>query len=80
MNRLRVADAENLSVAAEAGIILQEVVTDSGLILPLALGSQNSCRIGGNISTKHDALSSYDTRSALASSLIVMTKQHAESA
>jgi FAD/FMN-containing dehydrogenase len=54
MNRLRELDAENLSVTAEAGMILsdlQRAAADVGLMLPLALGSQQSCRIGGNLST-----------------------------
>ncbi|WP_431324740.1 FAD-binding oxidoreductase [Rhizobium sp. YTU87027] len=54
MNRLRDLDAENLSLTADAGMILsdlQTVAADAGLMLPLALGSQHSCRIGGNLST-----------------------------
>ncbi|EGL65193.1 FAD linked oxidase domain protein [Agrobacterium sp. ATCC 31749] len=54
MNRLRDLDPGNLSVTADAGIILsdlQRAADDVGLLLPLALGSQQSCRIGGNLST-----------------------------
>ncbi len=54
MNRLRELDPENLSVTADAGMILSELrraADDAGLFLPLALGSQQSCRIGGNLST-----------------------------
>jgi len=54
MNRLRELDAENLSLTADAGMILCDLQTaagDAGLMLPLALGSQQSCRIGGNLST-----------------------------
>ncbi|WP_085026430.1 FAD-binding oxidoreductase [Ensifer aridi] len=54
MNRLREIDALNLSVTADAGMILselQQAATDVDLMLPLALGSQQSCRIGGNLST-----------------------------
>lgn len=54
MNRLREIDALNLSVTADAGMILselQQAAADADLMLPLALGSQQSCRIGGNLST-----------------------------
>ncbi len=54
MNSVRELDAENLSVTADAGIILsdlQKAAADAGLLLPLSLGSQQSCRIGGNLST-----------------------------
>jgi FAD/FMN-containing dehydrogenase len=54
MNSLRDLDPGNLSVTAEAGMILselQEAADKVGLLLPLALGSQQSCRIGGNLST-----------------------------
>lgn len=54
MNRLRELDAENLSITVDSGIILsdlQKAAGDADLMLPLALGSQHSCRIGGNLST-----------------------------
>ncbi|EJB08160.1 FAD/FMN-dependent dehydrogenase [Rhizobium leguminosarum bv. trifolii WSM597] len=54
MTRLRDLDNENLSVTVDAGMILadlQRVADEAGLMLPLALGSQQSCRIGGNLST-----------------------------
>ncbi|PDT04134.1 FAD-binding oxidoreductase [Rhizobium chutanense] len=54
MNRLRDLDKENLSVTADAGMILadlQRAADEAGLLLPLALGSQQSCRLGGNLST-----------------------------
>jgi len=54
MSRLREIDPANLSLSADAGAILsdlQRAAEDAGLMLPLALGSQASCRIGGNLST-----------------------------
>ncbi|PDS27701.1 FAD-binding oxidoreductase [Rhizobium phaseoli] len=54
MNTLRELDPQNLSITADAGMILSELQSaadDAGLMLPLALGSQQSCRIGGNLST-----------------------------
>lgn len=60
MNTVRDLDAANLSVSADAGIILsdlQQVAADADLLLPLALGSQQSCRIGGNLSTNAGGIS-----------------------
>ncbi|OWV81694.1 dehydrogenase [Rhizobium sp. R634] len=54
MNKVRELDPKNLSVTADAGVILsdlQQAADAAGLLLPLALGSQQSCRIGGNLST-----------------------------
>ncbi|TAU68280.1 FAD-binding oxidoreductase [Rhizobium ruizarguesonis] len=54
MNKLREIDTANLSLTADAGMILsdlQSAAAEAGLLLPLALGSQQSCRIGGNLST-----------------------------
>lgn len=54
MNRVREIDAENRSVIVEAGTILsnlQSAVAEFGFECPVALGSQQSCQIGGNIST-----------------------------
>ncbi len=60
MNRVRDLDTGNLSVTADAGIILSELqrtADDAGLLLPLSLGSQHSCRIGGNLSTNAGGIS-----------------------
>ncbi|WP_174804320.1 FAD-binding oxidoreductase [Martelella limonii] len=54
MTRVREIDPLNLSVTVDAGIILgdlQRAVDDVELMFPLALGSHQSCRIGGNLST-----------------------------
>lgn len=60
MNTVRDLDRANLSVTADAGIILsdlQNVAADADLLLPLSLGSQQSCRIGGNLSTNAGGIS-----------------------
>jgi len=60
MNTVREIDAANLSLTADAGAILsdlQQAASDAGLLLPLALGSQQSCRIGGNLSTNAGGVS-----------------------
>jgi FAD/FMN-containing dehydrogenase len=60
MNEVRDIDPANLSVTAEAGIILselQQAADGADLLLPLALGSQQSCRIGGNLSTNAGGIS-----------------------
>ncbi|MBN8944158.1 MAG: FAD-binding oxidoreductase [Rhizobiales bacterium] len=60
MNRVREVDVANLSICADAGIVLsslQEAASEAGLLLPLALGSQQSCRIGGNLSTNAGGIS-----------------------
>ncbi|WP_200953703.1 FAD-binding oxidoreductase [Mesorhizobium sp. Root102] len=54
MTTPREIDAANLSVTVDAGMILselQELAASADLMLPLVLGSQQSCRIGGNLST-----------------------------
>ncbi|NPD16770.1 FAD-binding oxidoreductase [Xinfangfangia sp. D13-10-4-6] len=54
MSAVREVDPANLSLTADAGAILanlQAAAEEADLLLPLALGSQASCQIGGNIST-----------------------------
>ena len=54
MTAVRELDAANLSITADAGAILsdlQDRAADADLLLPLSLGSERSCRIGGNLST-----------------------------
>jgi FAD/FMN-containing dehydrogenase len=54
LNRLRSLDAANYSLVAEAGCILanlQHAADEAERLLPLTLGSQGSCQIGGNLST-----------------------------
>jgi len=54
LNRVREVDGGNLSMTVEAGCVLShlhEIAEASDLMLPLSLGSQQSCQIGGNLST-----------------------------
>ncbi|QPH53966.1 FAD-binding oxidoreductase [Pontivivens ytuae] len=59
MVSIREVDAANRSITVEAGVILQtaqEAAASHGLLLPLSLGAQGSCRIGGNIGTNAGGL------------------------
>lgn len=54
MNKVREVDLEGNVILCEAGTILetiQKTADDNGRLFPLALGSQGSCQIGGNIAT-----------------------------
>jgi len=54
LDRVRDIDVDGRTATVEAGLILerlQELADEHDLLFPLALGSQGSCRIGGNIST-----------------------------
>ena len=54
LNRIRTVDADNYSLIAEAGCLLEQVQQAADAaerFLPLTLGSQGSCQIGGNLST-----------------------------
>ncbi len=54
LNNIRDIDAQGGTIVAEAGVILQDIQTaaaDAGMLFPLSLGAQGTCRIGGNIST-----------------------------
>jgi len=54
MNRIRMLDAANATLTAEAGVPLaaaQKAAADAGLMFPLSLASEGSCTIGGNLST-----------------------------
>ena len=54
MNRVIAVDAESSTMTVEAGCVLQtlqEVAASHDRLLPLSLGAQGSCMIGGNIST-----------------------------
>ena len=54
LSRIRGVDAAGGTIIAEAGVVLerlQEAADDAGMLFPLSLSSQGSCRIGGNIST-----------------------------
>ncbi|MCX5497374.1 FAD-binding oxidoreductase [Kaistia dalseonensis] len=54
MTRIRAVDPEGFTLTAEAGAILADVQKAAETVdrlFPLSLGSEGSCRIGGNIST-----------------------------
>ena len=54
MNRIRTLDAANLTLTLDAGCVLeaaQNAADAAGLLLPLSLGSEGSCTIGGNLAS-----------------------------
>ncbi|GJE02304.1 FAD-binding oxidoreductase [Methylobacterium isbiliense] len=54
LDRVRAVDPANATLTVEAGCILarvQEAAEAAGLLFPLSLASEGSCRIGGNLST-----------------------------
>ncbi len=54
MNRVLALDAANLSVAVQAGCVLQQVqaaAREAGFLFPLSLAAEGSCTIGGNLAT-----------------------------
>ena len=59
LNRVRALDATNYTLTAEAGCILanlQTAAADADRYLPLSLGSEGSCMLGGNLSTNAGGL------------------------
>jgi FAD/FMN-containing dehydrogenase len=60
MDAIREIDPLSMSISVDAGAILknvQEAAASAGLLLPLSLGAEGSCRIGGNIGTNAGGLS-----------------------
>lgn len=54
LNRIREIDLASNTATVEAGVVLQtlqEASEEKGRLFPLALASQGSCEIGGNLST-----------------------------
>jgi len=54
MNRVRAIDAANLTLAVDAGCVLQAVQDAAAahdLLFPLSLAAEGSCTIGGNLAT-----------------------------
>ena len=54
MNRIRSVDKDGMVLTVEAGVTLavaQKAADAAGLLFPLMLASEDSCTIGGNIST-----------------------------
>jgi FAD/FMN-containing dehydrogenase len=59
LNRIRDIDAANDSLVVESGCVLadvQRVAESVNRLFPLALGSEGSCQIGGNLSTNAGGL------------------------
>jgi FAD/FMN-containing dehydrogenase len=59
MRQIRRVDPVGFTLTADAGVILadaQAAAEREGLFLPLSLGSEGSCRIGGNLSTNAGGL------------------------
>jgi len=59
LNRIRGIDAANYTITAEAGCILaklQAAAAEADRYLPLSLGSEGSCMLGGNLSTNAGGL------------------------
>jgi FAD/FMN-containing dehydrogenase len=59
MNRVRALDPLGMTMVVEAGCVLQtakDAALAQGCLLPLALGAQGSCQIGGNIATNAGGL------------------------
>ncbi len=59
LNRVRALDPANYTLTAEAGCVLadlQKAAAEAGRYLPLSLGSEGSCMLGGNLSTNAGGL------------------------
>jgi FAD/FMN-containing dehydrogenase len=59
LNRVRAIDTANYTITAEAGCILADLhkaAGEAGHYLPLSLGSEGSCMLGGNLSTNAGGL------------------------
>ncbi|HUQ09749.1 MAG TPA: FAD-binding oxidoreductase [Steroidobacteraceae bacterium] len=59
LNRVRAIDQANYTLTAESGCVLaelQKAAIDADRYLPLSLGSEGSCMLGGNLSTNAGGL------------------------
>lgn len=59
MNAVRELAPDDAAIVVEAGCILsdiQEIANEAGLIFPLSMASEGSCRIGGNLATNAGGL------------------------
>ncbi|MEP9378852.1 FAD-binding oxidoreductase [Aquabacter sp. CN5-332] len=59
MTRIRAVDPAGFTLSADAGAVLadaQAAADTHGLMLPLSLGSEGSCRLGGNVGTNAGGL------------------------
>lgn len=60
LNSVREVDAISMTISVDAGAILknvQDAASAAGLLLPVSLGSEGSCQIGGNVGTNAGGLS-----------------------
>jgi len=77
MNQVRHVDARNFSMEVDAGCILakaQEAAREAGRYLPLSLGAEGTCQVGGNIATNAGGMNvgRYGTARALVLGLEVV--------
>jgi D-lactate dehydrogenase (cytochrome) len=59
MNRVREIDPIGFTITVEAGVVLaaaQAAARAHGMLLPLSMGSEGSCQIGGNLATNAGGL------------------------
>lgn len=59
LNRVREIDPVGFTMTVEAGVVLanaQAAAAERGLLLPLSMGSEGSCQIGGNLATNAGGL------------------------
>ena len=59
LDRIREVDPTGFTLTAEAGVVLadaQAAAAEHGLLFPLSMGSEGSCRIGGNVATNAGGL------------------------
>ncbi len=59
LNQIRAVDARAYTLTVDAGVVLadaQAAAANHQCLLPLAMGSQGSCQIGGNLSTNAGGL------------------------
>ncbi|WP_439357158.1 FAD-binding oxidoreductase [Bradyrhizobium sp. DASA03007] len=60
MDMIREIEPISMTISVDADAILknvQDAAADVGFLLPLSLGAEGSCRIGGNIGTNAGGLS-----------------------
>ena len=77
MNELCEVDADDFTLTAQAGVVLataQQAAAACNLLLPLSMGSEGSCQLGGNVSTNAGGLSvlRYGTAKELVAGLEVV--------
>ncbi|HEX7082076.1 MAG TPA: FAD-binding oxidoreductase [Gammaproteobacteria bacterium] len=59
LDRIREIDPVGFTITVEAGVVLanaRAAAAEHGLLFPLSMGSEGSCRIGGNLSTNAGGL------------------------